>query len=708
MADTLTPQTPTKTPTRKLFKPSSKTKTSTPVKRADSASVTPRSAKSTTFQASTRSPDQRRFAGKSPTTAQKLNSQPVESPSGPASEDIAKSTILAPLTSSYDVASNRSPRYARSDTTDGTPIGLVDNDIFTPSETVSRSTDAPRSLSRKTSETTKRAASKTGDDEDNTNRGIDNTNPEPKDQSVGEREELHKPKNNVDDSQRESEEAPTPSNLTEAIKSSSDIANFFADSGNLELSHFVKALAGESDHSPTAKEADEIFDSKEALPGALEELPTDDTLVVEPSDRTKEALGDAASEAMEAASDVSSAKAPQNVAGSGQISNGVDKQHGRADASSVSQTVEEAPRISEATQASTDDKSNPQAEEPGTSKSTENFKDDIRHSGGGTTHTPDNPRKGILKKPGNTPTNAEPKADNGPTTSPEAAEDGTQSFDNMGKPAHIERSIEIPFERPPRRQSVVHSPPTPEKPHFGNIANSLGHVKDLPSTDNLASTDGLQEVPDDPPEEVLDPSVHSPSTNVSPIPKIPKITPIGMSPPPNMSQLARGLGGKTVDDVGNVVDESGNVLGHALGDLPAMVGKKVSESGEVYGDGNELIGYVTENFTNPPSPTETPGGSWGGLQIDHDGNILDSSGNVIGRFFNKPGEKGQVPPNGGSSQQAPPNSNQNQKQEEQPPKVNAHTGGSPSDIFLDVKSTTDGIQLTIRIPTTFGQQRPDS
>ncbi|EMR69558.1 putative lea domain protein [Eutypa lata UCREL1] len=179
-----------------------------------------------------------------------------------------------------------------------------------------------------------------------------------------------------------------------------------------------------------------------------------------------------------------------------------------------------------------------------------------------------------------------------------------------------------------------------------------------------------------------------------------------MAPPQNLPQLARGLAGKMVDDVGNVVDESGNVLGHALGDLPAMVGKKVNENGEVYGDDDELIGYVTENFTDSASATQNPGGPWGGLQIDHDGNILDATGSVIGRFFQKPGERGQVPSSGGNAQQDPEPA-QNPKQEEKP-KVNAHTGGSPSDIFLDVKSTTDGIQLTIRIPTTFGLQRSDT
>ncbi|KAG4220701.1 hypothetical protein PC116_g30820 [Phytophthora cactorum] len=179
-----------------------------------------------------------------------------------------------------------------------------------------------------------------------------------------------------------------------------------------------------------------------------------------------------------------------------------------------------------------------------------------------------------------------------------------------------------------------------------------------------------------------------------------------MAPPPDLFSLAHGLDGGVVDDVGNIVDESGTVLGHATGDLPAMVGRKVADNGEIYGESGEVIGYVSENFTSPPPPVDIPENVLGGLKVDHNGNILDTNGNIIGRFNEKAGENGNLAPFMKRSKSSESRTD-NGKPDEKKPKVNAHTGGSPSDIFLDVKSTTDGIQLTIRIPTTFGRQPQD-
>ncbi|KAI0477543.1 hypothetical protein GGR56DRAFT_637778 [Xylariaceae sp. FL0804] len=163
-----------------------------------------------------------------------------------------------------------------------------------------------------------------------------------------------------------------------------------------------------------------------------------------------------------------------------------------------------------------------------------------------------------------------------------------------------------------------------------------------------------------------------------------------------------------------------------------MVGRPVSDDGEVRGPDGEVVGCVSENFVHPPSPSpaseeETgeigeriPADVLGGLRVDREGNILDAAGNHIGRFHQKPGADGSplaAPPppflngggggGGGSKPEAaasPADNNKGEQQGQKKPKVNAHTGGSPSDIFLDVKSTTDGIQLTIRIPTTFQKQ----
>ncbi|KAI0105000.1 hypothetical protein GGR51DRAFT_560605 [Nemania sp. FL0031] len=278
---------------------------------------------------------------------------------------------------------------------------------------------------------------------------------------------------------------------------------------------------------------------------------------------------------------------------------------------------------------------------------------------------------------------------------------GTHVIDNMGRPAHVERSFEIPFQRPGRGFA---SPPQSEKQR--TESQDLGDFEDLPSVENLPNINDIPDIPEDdsqdPPEEVLDPATHSPSASITPIPKIPKIPHIDASPPADLLRLAQGLAGHIIDDVGNIVDESGEVLGHATGDLPAMVGKKVSDDGEVYGDGGEIIGYVSENFVNPPPPTEIPSDVLGGLRVDHKGNILDQDGNIIGKFNQPPGRKSLVPKR--SPKPSSPKAEPKEKShEEQKPKVNAQTGGSPSDLFLDVKSTNDGIQLTIRIPTTFSR-----
>ncbi|RYP90524.1 hypothetical protein DL770_003371 [Monosporascus sp. CRB-9-2] len=644
MADTLTPQTPAKTPTKKLFKPSTKTKTPTSVKKGISALTTPRSAKST--------------APPNLSGSQELR--------GATDEE----TQSAPKSALSDPASGKLPDYATSDDTGDTPLGPVDDNALNPSDTVSRSTGPRDSLSRNTTDPLKRGTSEAGERADSA--------PDSSNAATGD----------ADDLTTGSTDQNT-SNFTDALQSPTEIANYFADSGNQEMSSFVKALAGKTSSDDSTNKANDIIaDSKKPVPGAVEELPTDTSLVAEPNGRTKEVLGESVdepgrtnSEGQPDAMEGTTGKALRNAKGQEQVSNVANKTPDLPDPSSVSQEAEGVQDVSRTSTAQTkapssEDGQNPLVGEPDTSNISKDAKVNVP------------PSRDLERK------TTQITGEEG-----DAAED-TQSFDNMGKPTHIERRIEIPFQRPPRRQSVVHSPPVPPKPKFGNIANNLGDVKDLRSTENLASTDDLQDIPGDPPEEILDPSVHFASANVSPIPNIPKITPIGISPPANLSQLAQGLEDKMVDDVGNVVDESGKVLGHVVGDLPAMVGKRVAKDGEIYGDGGELVGYVTENFTESTT-TENPGGPWGGLQIDHYGNILDAAGNVIGRFFQKPGEKGGPPLSTTGSQQNP-------KQEEKP-KVNAHTGGSPSDIFLDVKSTTDGIQLTIRIPTTFGkQQQQDS
>lgn len=125
------------------------------------------------------------------------------------------------------------------------------------------------------------------------------------------------------------------------------------------------------------------------------------------------------------------------------------------------------------------------------------------------------------------------------------------------------------------------------------------------------------------------------------------------------------------------------------------------------------------------------------LIVDPLGNILDTEGNVVGKFHDnnnpihreqreqqqqqqekgkeatavadeeeKPASREQsARPSPSATPQPEPEPEQKSEQPQSERKQNAQSwrkeNESPSDIFLDVKSTTEGIQLTIRIPTVF-------
>ncbi|KAK3988512.1 hypothetical protein QBC44DRAFT_370962 [Cladorrhinum sp. PSN332] len=272
---------------------------------------------------------------------------------------------------------------------------------------------------------------------------------------------------------------------------------------------------------------------------------------------------------------------------------------------------------------------------------------------------------------------------------------------------------------------------------------------------------------------------------VAPIPKIgsiPKISPSGISLTAERPKLPPFVGsflvGKTVDESGDIIDDrTGQVLARAGGDLPEIVGRKVSNrEGDILGDNGELLGYVadieierksgsspqTTHAGQPRSLFDLMGRNNASLMVDHLGNILNANGEVVGKFHdnNNPlhrkekedeavrqriqqmaaagpsstrkhsvkgvPEEPSPPPKSSKRQsqsrplQSPqPSQPQTQSAEQSQPRPrrtederrqNAEAwrkenpGESPSDIFLDVKSTTEGIQLTIRIPTVFGGQ----
>ncbi|KAJ6446048.1 hexokinase [Purpureocillium lavendulum] len=206
------------------------------------------------------------------------------------------------------------------------------------------------------------------------------------------------------------------------------------------------------------------------------------------------------------------------------------------------------------------------------------------------------------------------------------------------------------------------------------------------------------------------------------IPKIQPITPPASSAshePPAV--LARGLEGKFVDEFGNILGWDGTVLGRAEGDLPCIIGRPVDADGRIRDADGHAAGYVSENYER--APLQELGC---GLTLDADGNIHDQSGAVVGKI--NPG------PSAGASQQRSHQDGQSQQQKQSSPQPTpqptpqpqpqpqhhetqfnipyrnasdrpspAPAAPSPSEIYLDVKSTHDGIQLIIKIPTVFNR-----
>ena len=177
----------------------------------------------------------------------------------------------------------------------------------------------------------------------------------------------------------------------------------------------------------------------------------------------------------------------------------------------------------------------------------------------------------------------------------------------------------------------------------------------------------------------------------------PKVTPIPRITSPDSSKSSsvspEGLEGKYVDEFGNILDWNGTVLGRVEGDLPSMVGRPVSKTGEVLDEDGEAVGYVSENYTKPPLKELD-----GGLRVDDAGNIYNQDGAVIGKLNEPPKREESTSGKGDSSRGAQHDSSSAPKPASAP---------NPSEIYLDVKSTYEGIQLIIKIPTIFNRDKED-
>lgn len=286
---------------------------------------------------------------------------------------------------------------------------------------------------------------------------------------------------------------------------------------------------------------------------------------------------------------------------------------------------------------------------------------------------------------------------------------------------------------------------------------SLPH-RPVPNADEPTSTNAPATSPS--PKDNDDNSQDKPPANVTPIPRIGPIAPMASTAPvsPTRPKLPPHVGsflmGKTVDDSGDIIDvKTGQVLARTAGDLPSMVGRTVSNrQGDILGDDGELLGYVADieiepqgsASASPPPPGGKPkslfevmGRSNASLMVDEEGNILDTGGNVVGKFHDnnnplhrkereerearekaegKKEESGEGPrpkpippiPNprfADGEETRPHRRTEEERRENAEAWRKEKPGESPSDIFLDVKSTVEGIQLTIRIPTVFGGQQ---
>ncbi|KAF4451220.1 hypothetical protein F53441_5763 [Fusarium austroafricanum] len=194
-----------------------------------------------------------------------------------------------------------------------------------------------------------------------------------------------------------------------------------------------------------------------------------------------------------------------------------------------------------------------------------------------------------------------------------------------------------------------------------------------------------------------EPKVENPEIRIPRIKPVSESTDQQDSKQPSPEQLANGLADKYVDEFGNILDWDGTVLGRVEGDLPSMVGRPVMSSGQVLDEDGEVAGHVCENYIKPALKPLAAGG----LKVDDEGNIYDDQGNKIGKL-DKP-----MPTQNGTDKvsEAKDKGNENNAQGSGSTGTNNNAKPSgaprPDELFLDVKSTYDGIQLIIKIPTVF-------
>ncbi|KAK7414245.1 hypothetical protein QQX98_006940 [Neonectria punicea] len=247
-------------------------------------------------------------------------------------------------------------------------------------------------------------------------------------------------------------------------------------------------------------------------------------------------------------------------------------------------------------------------------------------------------------------------------------------------PTHTTFEVDVPV-----RPAPTPAPDTPQRPHSSQSSrSSRSSVSQSSETSQQSQPHSSQ------PQQI----------------RIPKITPLSTGPSP--AELAKGLEGRYVDEFGNILDWDGTVLGRVDGDLPSMVGRPVAGTGEIQDVDGAVVGHVCENYS---TPALKPLG--GGLQVDEHGNIYNDRGAVVGKL-NAPMAADDDDSSGKDKGKGKDKDKDASKPaQNRPPPNNGPKQASaprPDEIYLDVKSTFEGIQLIIKIPTVFTRdtRAPDS
>ena len=100
------------------------------------------------------------------------------------------------------------------------------------------------------------------------------------------------------------------------------------------------------------------------------------------------------------------------------------------------------------------------------------------------------------------------------------------------------------------------------------------------------------------------------------------------------------LDGKVVNKAGNVVDENGTIYGRIVdGNAEEMAGRKVDGKGQIWSDNGKVIGHAE---LLPGGRTHKPEGPFAGFEnlvVAKEGKVVDATGQQVGRLVEGSDEK---------------------------------------------------------------------